>query len=160
MPAERTHPPHGAGPVADALARLRAGGQRLTPARRVVLDVLANAKGHLAAEDVVTRATALQPGLHRATIYRTLDSLCASEVVVHVHTGHGATLYHLVDHGEAPHVHVSCDRCGGIFDAPSDLLDAASDRLQKAIGFRLEPSHTALLGTCAACLASEEGGQR
>jgi Fur family ferric uptake transcriptional regulator len=160
MRAGRNHGSAEAGPVDDALARLRARGQRLTPARRVVLEVLASAKGHLAAEDVVTRATALQPGLHRATIYRTLDSLCASDVVVHVHTGHGATLYHLVDHGEAPHVHVSCDRCGGIFDAPSDLLDVARERLERAIGFRLEPSHTALLGTCAACLATTKGASR
>jgi Fur family ferric uptake transcriptional regulator len=143
--------------VADALTRLRIRGERVTPARRAVVEVLATAPGHLGAEDVVTRATALQPGLHRATIYRTLDSLCISGVAAHVHTGHGVTLYHLVGRDEKPHVHVSCDRCGGIFDAPSDLLDAARDRLEWETGFRLEPSHTALLGTCGACRAADEG---
>lgn len=145
-----------ASPVPAALARLRERGERVTPARRTVLEVLASSDGHLSAEDVATRAETLQPGLHRATIYRTLDSLCTSGVAVHVHLGHGATTYHLLTEAARPHIHISCVVCGDVFDTDPDLLDGPYTRLLEDLGFHLEPAHTALLGTCARCAAADK----
>ena len=142
------------GAVPTAIARLRAKGERITPARRVVLEVLAESAEHLSAEDVVSRAETRQPGLHRATIYRTLESLCGSGVAVHVHLGHGATTYHLVTGESRPHIHISCVVCGDVLDTESDLLDGPRARLLDELGFRLDPAHTALLGTCARCAAA------
>ncbi|HUC44772.1 MAG TPA: transcriptional repressor, partial [Candidatus Sulfotelmatobacter sp.] len=55
--------------------RMKAVGMRLTGPRRVLADLLERAEKHLDAEEVYQRARALDPGIHRATVYRTLNRL-------------------------------------------------------------------------------------
>lgn len=141
-------------PVEDLVERvgrlLRARGERMTGPRKAVLAVLAASGGHLGAEEVVTRVTDVDPSVHRASVYRTLDALCALGVVQHVHIGHGATAYHLVEGGDV-HVHAQCNSCGALVDLPPDVLESAGLRMQQEAGFVLDPTHVALSGTCAAC---------
>lgn len=117
--------------------------------------VLATAREHLSADDIASQVEELTPGLHRTTIYRTLESLCASGVAVHVHLAQGATTYHLTDIDDRPHLHVLCDSCGAVLDAPANLLDEVGVRLLADLDFELEPTHAALLGRCGRCRASE-----
>jgi Fur family transcriptional regulator, ferric uptake regulator len=137
--------------LVDEVGRLlRARGERMTGPRKAVLAVLAASGGHLGAEDVVTRVAALDAGVHRASVYRTLDALCVLGVVQHVHIGHGATAYHLVRGGDA-HVHAQCSSCGAVVDLPADVLESAARRMERESGFVLDPTHVALSGTCATC---------
>lgn len=78
-----------------ALARLRACGERVTPGRRAVLDVLSREPGHIDADAVATLVDDVEPGIHRATIYRSLQALVDVGVVTHTHVPGGATIYHL-----------------------------------------------------------------
>jgi Fe2+ or Zn2+ uptake regulation protein len=90
--------------------------------------------------------------VHRATVYRTLDTLSALGVVSHVHLGHGPTAYHLAS---APaHVHAQCRTCGRVVELPPDLLDPVRDAAARVAGFRLAAEHVALSGTCADCAVS------
>jgi len=147
--------------VADVLARLRAVGERMTPARRAVLTVVdaADAAGeHLTAEQIGARVGDLEPAVHRATLYRTLTSLTELGALAHVHLGGAATVYHL---GAGPeddthahdHGHVQCHACGRVLDVPPDVLDEVAARLEADLGFVLDTGHAALLGTCRACAA-------
>jgi Fur family transcriptional regulator, ferric uptake regulator len=129
---------------------LRARGERMTGPRKAVLAALAASGGHLGAEDVVTRVAEVDAGVHRASVYRTLDALCDLGVVQHVHIGHGATAYHLVHPGDV-HVHAQCNSCGAVVDLPVDVLEGAGTRMRQEAGFVLDPTHVALSGTCAAC---------
>ena len=145
----------GRSPGADAQVRaLRAAGQRATPARRAVLEVLADAEAgaeHLRAEDVVARAAAARPGVHRATVYRALEALAEAGLVVHTHTAKGATVHHLAGGGE--HAHVQCRSCGRLEDVPAAALAELARHLDAERGFALDAGHVALLGTCRACRA-------
>jgi Fur family ferric uptake transcriptional regulator len=134
--------------VPAALGKLRAEGGRVTVARIAVLNVLEAAGGHLTADDIATEVQLAQPAVHRATVYRTLDSLVEVGVVSHTHLGHGAAVYHLVD-GE--HIHSQCQSCGRIIDLDAGLLAAAARVLLADHGFVLDASHSALLGTCEDC---------
>src|ERR687883_273188 len=134
---------------------LRERGERMTGPRRAVLAVLAASGGHVGAEDVVAAVADLDPTVHRASVYRTLDALCDLGVVQHVHIGHGATAYHLV-HGSDAHVHAQCSACGAMVDLPLNVLDEAADRMARNAGFVLDPTHVALSGTCAACASTSE----
>ena len=143
--------------VADVLARLRAVGERMTPARRAVLTVVdaADAAGeHLTAEQIGVRVGDLEPAVHRATLYRTLTSLTELGALAHVHLGGSATVYHL---GPGPeddahdHAHVQCHACGRVLDVPPDVLDDVAARLAADLGFVLDTGHAALLGTCRDC---------
>jgi Fur family ferric uptake transcriptional regulator len=131
-----------------ALATLRRRGERVTEPRRAVLRALAGLPNHPTAEQVVAAVEAGDGDVHRATVYRTLETLTGLGIVTHVHVGHGGTAYHLDDR---VHLHAQCRGCGHVVDVPADLLDAVSARLQDVAGFHLDPAHVALSGRCSLC---------
>lgn len=139
----------------SAVAALRSRGERITKARSALIDVLAGCDDHLSADDIVDRLADIEPSTHRATVYRTLDSLVKTGIVAHVHLPHGAATYHLVD-AERAHTHLLCRMCGQIIDAAPDLLDEVRARLESSAGFRLDPDHVALTGWCRACVRAPE----
>jgi Fe2+ or Zn2+ uptake regulation protein len=122
----------------------------MTGPRRAVLSVLARDDGHLGAEAVLVRVAELDPSVHRASVYRTLEALSHLGVVQHVHVGHGGTAYHLV-RGERTHLHAQCRLCGTVLDLSPDLLDDVAASLARRHGFRLDATHVALSGVCSSC---------
>jgi Fur family ferric uptake transcriptional regulator len=141
--------------IEAALELLRARGQRITGARSAVIEALARLDDHPSAERLYERVRALHPTVHRATVYRTLDTLTALGVVTHVHTGGGATAYHLAPRVTPGHLHAQCRDCDRIVDLPGDLLDPIVDRLSREDVFELHPTHVALSGRCRECRAAE-----
>lgn len=133
-----------------AVERLRERGERVTKARVALLEVLADSDDHLSAEDIADRLDHGEAAAHRATVYRTLESLVRAGVIAHVHLPHGAATYHLVD-TERAHLHLLCRECGEIIDARPDLLDGVRSDLLTSAGFRLDPDHVALTGWCRRC---------
>ena len=130
--------------------RLRSRGERMTGPRRAVLTALVRSPGHPTVEDIATDVALIDSGVHRASVYRTLEALCDLGIVQHVHPGHGATTYHLVT-GDGPHLHGHCSGCGQIVDLPENLLDGVARRLAKDHGFTLDAEHVALSGWCPDC---------
>jgi Fur family transcriptional regulator, ferric uptake regulator len=139
--------------VANALGMLRDRGERVTAARKAVLQVLDQARDHLCAEDIAERVDAAEPGVHRATVYRSLQSLTELGIVAHTHVPGSATIYHLKHSPSAPtgHAHLQCSTCSRFFDIPTDWLGPLADRSRDELGFELDAQHAALLGTCADC---------
>ncbi len=131
-----------------ALDALRHGGERLTEPRRAVLQALTELPDHPTAEQVVAAVESSAPAVHRATVYRTLETLTSLGIVTHVHVGHGGTAYHLV---AQRHLHAQCHDCGAVVDVPDDVLDGVRATLDKVAGFDLDPSHVALSGRCGTC---------
>ena len=132
-------------------ARLRERGERVTPARLAVVEVLAATDEHLSAEQIGERAESLRPGIHRATVYRALEALGEFGLVTHVHLGRAGTTYHLAGDLMSRHLHLRCAECGKVLDVAGDTLDPVRRKLQRELGFRLAPEQVALLGTCADC---------
>lgn len=138
--------------VEAVLGLLRAQGQRITGARTAVVEALAHIGGHPSADELVDRVRRQHPTIHRATVYRTLDTLADLGVVTHVRVGDGASTYHLaLDATRPSHLHAKCRDCGRIVDMPGDLLDRVVDRLARERDFALDPAHVALSGRCRAC---------
>ena len=134
--------------TAAVAARLRAAGLRMTHQRATVLAALAAAGTHPTAESVAERAAELDPGIHLATVYRTLHVLEEHGVVSHVHLGHGPAVYHLA---HEQHAHAVCRVCGHAVEVPDHLLRALTDELRERLGFTLDPGHFALSGWCQHC---------
>ena len=135
-----------------AVDQLRAGGHRVTLARRAVIEALAAATEHPTVEELRIGVEPRLPGVHLATVYRTLQTLMDLGVARHIHMGHGATTYHLADsQGRPDHLHAQCLRCGQVLDLPADLLSAVGDRLERDEGFLLADHHVALSGACRSC---------
>jgi Fe2+ or Zn2+ uptake regulation protein len=130
------------------MATLRERGERITPARRAVIEQLASADGHLSADDLVERVQSTVPTAHIATIYRTLDVLERLGVVEHTHLGHGRAVYHLADD---LHAHLVCERCGDVVQTSPTLLAGIERKLRDQHDFHLRAHHFALVGLCGEC---------
>lgn len=136
--------------IAWVAKQLRARGERMTGPRTAVLTALGGHSGHLTVEDVIAAVAAVDPSVHRSSVYRALEALCDLGVVQHIHLSHGTTAYHLSSiHG--PHPHAQCVRCGVVEDVPAHLLDDVAARLAADLRFTLDATHVALSGLCAAC---------
>lgn len=132
-----------------ALDRLRAGGGRVTPARRAVLSaMLADRRRHVSAEELAEAVQAAHPEVHLSTVYRSLEAFEGLGVVTHVHLGHGRAIYHLSDE---PHHHAVCEACGEVIQLPHELFDDLQATLQRSYSFALDAHHFALVGRCRSC---------
>ena len=144
-----------------ALGLLRDQHERVTKARQAVLEVLDGTDEHLAADEIVARAEASAPGVHRATVYRALSTLGDLGLVTHTHVGGSATVYHLTlpaanTPTSIPHAHLQCTNCQAVIDIPADVLDSLISRVDDEVGFLVEPHHAALLGLCSDCRRSSQ----
>lgn len=139
-----------AGPsIDDLLERVRGGGGRVTTARRAVLEAVIDGGGHhLTAEEVANVVRARHPDVHLSTVYRSLDAFEEAGVLVHVHLGHGPSVYHLTGN---LHHHAVCDRCGAFIELPLGVLDDLAERLRAEHGFVVTGHHFALIGHCRRC---------
>ena len=143
--------------VLAALTVLRDRGERVTRVRQAVLEVLDVTDEHLGANEIVRKAEALVPGVHRATVYRALSTLGDLGLVSQTHLGGSAAVYHLAlppesgNDGDPSHAHLQCTRCHKVIDIGIEMVRPLATELDRSLGFRLEPQHTALLGRCADC---------
>jgi Fur family ferric uptake transcriptional regulator len=132
----------------DWQAELRARGYRLTPQRQLVLEAV-GALGHATPEEIVTTVRRTASGVNISTVYRTLELLEDLGLVRHTHLGHGAPTYSVATDDD--HVHLVCRGCGGVEEAPAELVQEAVDRLSQAKGFSVDVGHFAVYGRCRAC---------
>jgi len=138
--------------VARVVEQLRSQGQRVTVARRAVIEALADGPGHPNVDEVYAAVEAKMPDVHLATVYRTLDTLTELGIVTHVHIGHGPSVYHLQEPGRLlGHLHAQCRLCKSIVDLPADVLAEARARLVHDQSFTLDVDHVALSGVCGDC---------
>ena len=141
-------PAPAASSVEEVLALLRAGGGRVTSSRRILLEVLFEAKGHLSAEELARAVQARAPDIHLTTVYRNLDELQRLGVVLHSHLGHGPATYQLVANA---HAHFICEKCGRTVEAPIELFSGLARSIKSNFGFVMDPRHFAILGRCSKC---------
>ncbi len=134
--------------VDDVLALVRAGGGRATSSRRLLLDVLFQAKSHMSAEEIAEAVQARFPDVNISTVYRNLEDLERLGVVVHCHLGHGPATYQLTT---SAHTHFICEECGAMVEAPAEMFASLAQEAKAKLGFSIDPHHFAMLGFCASC---------
>lgn len=147
MSPARSLPP----PWDGVAARLRSRGLRWTPQRRTVIEVLAEADGHITASDLVERCRARNASTIPSTVHRTLDVLEELGLVRHGHGADGREEFHVLPAGEHGHLH--CARCGSTWEIGRAAAARVRDALRSADGFEIEIGHVTLVGRCRDCAA-------
>jgi Fur family transcriptional regulator, ferric uptake regulator len=137
--------------VDSVLAFLRARGSRVTSSRRILLEVLFAADGHMSAEELTEAVQIRAPDVHLSTVYRNLEELEHLGVISHSHLGHGPSSYLLASHA---HAHFICANCGMMIEAPDDIFRGLARSAKTQLGFTIDPKHFAILGRCANCSES------
>ena len=125
-------------------------GQRATRQRAAVRAVLARTDDFKSAQELhaVLREQGVAVGL--TTVYRTLQSLAAAELVDAVRTDTGESVYRRCD---APHHHhhLVCRKCGSAVEVSGRDVESWAAEVAAAHGFS-DVNHTIeLFGTCGAC---------
>ena len=127
---------------------LREKGLRLTPQRELVLKAVREL-GHATPEEIANKVREEHPGINLSTVYRNLETLENVGLVQHTHLGHGGATYHASE--ELTHLHLVCEVCGAIGDAPIEVAANFVQNLADDYGFHTDVTHFAIAGTCAAC---------
>jgi Fur family ferric uptake transcriptional regulator len=136
--------------------RLRAQGLRWTPQRRLILDVLEAADGHVTGAEVVERCRKRDANTTPSTVYRTLDVLEDLGYIRHSHSAAGREEFHVLPAAE--HGHLECRACGGVVElAPSDVT-AVVEPIRARFGFVPDVGHLTISGLCAGCSGSKARG--
>ena len=131
---------------------LREKGLRLTPQRELVLNAVREL-GHATPEDVAAKIHLTHPGINLSTVYRNLETLENVGLVQHTHLGHGGATYHAAE--ELTHLHLVCENCGSVGDAPIEAAANFVNTLSDDYGFKTDVTHFAIYGTCAECVAKK-----
>lgn len=134
--------------VDSVIAHLRSQGNRVTSSRRILLEVLFSADGHMSAEALAEAVQSRSPDVHLSTIYRNLDELEHRGVISHSHLGHGPSSYLLASHA---HAHFMCAECGTMVEAPAEMFRGLARSAKSKLGFTIDPKHFAILGRCDDC---------
>ena len=128
---------------------LRASGRRLTPQRRLILQVLAESMGHLDADALYERVKARDPDVSLATVYRTLAVLQEVGLVQEYRLGQDHGHYETVR--DEPHYHFACLRCGKVIEFDTPLVAQVEQELCEREGVRITSTQLHISGHCAEC---------
>ena len=110
---------------------VRTQGRRLTPQRRLVLEILSETAEHLDADGIYARARARDEHISLATIYRSLALLKQVGLVTEHALGqdHG----HFEPVKSTPHYHFTCQDCGVVIEFSSPKIEKALTGAAKRI---------------------------
>lgn len=129
--------------------RLHARGLRWTPQRRTVIEVLAEADGHITSAELVEQCRARDASTIPSTVYRTLDVLEELGLVRHGHGANGGEEFHVRPTQEHGHLH--CAGCGATWELDASQASAIEDAFRAADGFEIDIGHVTLVGRCRTC---------
>lgn len=143
-------------PWSTVRERLRQRGMRWTPQRRVLIEVLAEAEGHVTGSELVERCRDSDPATVPSTVYRTLDVLEELGLVRHGHGADGREEYHVQPTAE--HGHLYCATCGGRWEIGEERGSALVEAFRVSDGFEVDLSHVTVVGRCRACRTDHPAG--
>ncbi len=127
---------------------LRDKGLRLTPQRRMILDIIHDKTEHFTAEEIISYVQSQMPGVNKSTIYRTLELLEQAGCVFKSESGDGF-IYHHAEEGH--HHHLVCRECGATIDLEDSLLAPMKSALLQEHNFVADLKHLAIFGRCIKC---------
>lgn len=127
-------------------------GLPATPQRIAIAEVVLGAAETISADEVAHTLAARGTPAGTATVYRTLDVLVASGLVIARDFAEGFRRFELAD-AHASRAQLLCTVCGHGEDVVDDGLTPLAERLARAHEYEIEHYRLQLLGTCAACRA-------
>jgi len=152
MPTRRTakaelHPPRRTGPPpsVDRLEKIcLEKGLRMTDQRRVIARVLSEAEDHPDVDQVYRRASAVDPRISIATVYRTVRLFEEANILERHDFGDGRARYE-----EAPsehHDHLIDVQTGEVVEFRNEEIERIQQRIAAELGFELVGHRLELYG--------------
>jgi Fur family transcriptional regulator, ferric uptake regulator len=125
--------------------------QRMTPQRRVILDVLQSMPIHPTADEIYDAVRAVMPRISLATVYRNLDLLTEAGSILTLEVGNQKRY----DGTVSDHAHIICRGCGMTADVPDksvELIGSCLGTVAASVeGFEDVAPRLYFIGTCTEC---------
>ncbi|KHK92963.1 Fur family transcriptional regulator [Novosphingobium malaysiense] len=119
-------------------------GLRITEQRRVIAKVLSDSTDHPDVEKLHERATAIDPGISIATVYRTVRLFEEAGILDRHDFGDGRARYEAAP--EAHHDHMIDVETGSVIEFVDPELEALQRQIAERLGFRLVDHRMELFG--------------
>ncbi len=126
------------------IARCEAKGLRLTGQRRTIAQVLEEALDHPDVEQLHARATARDPGISIATVYRTVKLFEEAGILDRLEFGDGRARYE--DAEREHHDHLIDLTTGAVVEFVEPEIEALQERIAARLGYRLKGHRLELYG--------------
>jgi len=126
------------------IARCEARGLRLTDQRRTIAQVLEAAEDHPDVEELHLRATALDPRISIATVYRTVKLFEEAGILDRHEFGDGRARYE--DAEREHHDHLIDLATGEVIEFVDPEIEALQERIAARLGYRLKGHRLELYG--------------
>lgn len=121
-----------------------------TSQRLAIADVVLGTDRHLSAEEVATELRARGAAAGTATVYRTLEVLLRSGLVVERDFGEGFKRYEAA-RGVPHHEHLLCTNCGRVTEFRDERLERMTTLLAEAHDFSRQRHRLVIYGLCGDC---------
>lgn len=135
---------------------LREHNLPVTAQRLAIADVLLTSERHLSAEEVAQEVSARGRAVGTATVYRTIDTLLESGLVVERDFGEGFRRFEPAR--DIPHhEHLVCTQCGKVEEFRDERLERMTTLVAESRGFARQRHRLVIHGVCRDC---QNGGTR
>ncbi len=124
-------------------------GHPVTNQRKLLLEIIHQAEGHLDADELFRRAKQKEPRISLSTVYRNIKFF--KEMGLISQSDLGDTHAHFEIKGKVDHYHLVCLSCGQVIDFDSPLVDKAVAKAQRENNFDIHSVHLKLEGYCSKC---------
>ncbi len=130
--------------MTNIIARCEAKGLRMTDQRRVLARVIGDAEDHPDVEEIHVRASAIDPRISLATVYRTVKLFEESGILDKLEFGDGRARYE--DAERDHHDHLIDVSTGQVIEFIDPEIEALQEKIAARLGFRLIGHRLELLG--------------
>jgi len=132
------------------LTNLRPVGGKRSSKRDRILSIFLRQKGHLSADELCDLARAEDPGIGRATVYRTLQWMVGAGLARKVDFGEGRSRFE-PSYRHPRHFHLICENCHQSSEFLSSDIESFIEEVAEARGFTPDRTVLQVFGTCEAC---------
>lgn len=129
-------------------------GHPLTNQRRLLLELLRDAEGHIDAKVLYHRASARDESISPATVYRTLNLFKELGLVDEMRLGKVRCYYEIKQ--SQGHQHLVCQGCGKIIEFQNPHFQKLIKAVQREYGFNVKKAELYLEGYCPGCKDEEK----
>lgn len=125
----------------------------VTHQREIIAQVVFDTKGQLSVEEIETKLREGGDRIGKATIYRTMDLLVRSRLVVEHDFGEGFKRYQHRFSTQSVYEHMICLECGKVIEFESPEVEDVKARVTAAHGFKPTRHKLEIYGLCRECQA-------
>ncbi|WP_370252157.1 Fur family transcriptional regulator [Nioella sp.] len=124
--------------------RCEAKGLRMTEQRRVIARVLEDSSDHPDVEELYARASAQDPNISIATVYRTVKLFDEAGILEKLEFGDGRARYEDADRDH--HDHLIDINSGEVIEFVDPEIEALQEKIAEKLGYRLKGHKLELYG--------------